>query len=712
MEKKLRQFSFAFLLVIQVALYSHTLAQRAAPQRPKAQTQVREVVVKDMSGGASLDGRGKLWAVVIGVSRYKNLAPKSQLEFAHRDAEDFAAFLRSPNGGGYLSSQLTLLTNQAATLSAIRSALGTTLPRSVEPDDMVVIFFAGHGIVEGERDGYLLAYDSDPQNLYATALQVSELNRIISERLKARSVILIADACHSGQLGLTSRSIGESAVMVNRFLDEVGKSGKGVFRLLGSRQDQLSYEGRDWGGGHGAFTWFLLEGLRGKADRDKDSFVRVGELLDFLSETVPKATQALQHPRAAGDIDPYLPMSVVSAAATKPVVNVAVTPKTNVDDAAAPKTSVNVAAASRTVSLEVQGAPGLEIYIDNSFRGRVLPNGVLIIRQLSPGEHDLSILSARNKPISQKISLITTKTILKVNGSRSIESPLVIQIKQALNSKDISGAFNLYQQFVKQTPRDPYRADVEATLSAIFESIGQNAINVYIQSSGRAQRPGMFQEAADAFRLLKVVGPNAEHSIEAKLKFCEGKAMFDNKQYTEAVERLRTAILLDPRAAYAYSALGMAYRNLQNNDQALDSFKRAAELAPSWALPQLQQGFLYRDSGNLDQAKEAFQNASRLDTNYPHAKEQLMFIQVLKGEVGDAERLGNEIINKFPNSGLAYLCLGRIYELTNRRELAEKAYRTGLDLPADISPEQRADFIERAEKSSKKGKKKKGKKTI
>src|SRR5262249_50064475 len=136
--------------------------KRRPPQPPDRGLQVKEI----RSGGA-LDGRGRLWAVVIGVSSYKNLAPKEQPEFAHRDAEAFAAFLRTPSGGGFPSSQLTLLVNQNATLSAIRSALGTTLPRSVEPEDMVVIFFAGHGVVEGEHDGYLLAYDSDPQNLYA-----------------------------------------------------------------------------------------------------------------------------------------------------------------------------------------------------------------------------------------------------------------------------------------------------------------------------------------------------------------------------------------------------------------------------------------------------------------------------------------------------------------------------------------------------------------
>ena len=192
-------------------------------QNALAQKQERALTVVQ-TNGETLDGKGRLWAVVIGVSSYRNLNAEQQLQYAHKDAQDVAAFLRSPNGGGFPASQITLLLNQDATISAMRSALGTALPRSVEPDDVVVIFFAGHGVVEGERDGYLLAYDSDPQNLYATALPLAELDRIVTERIKARSVILIADACHAGKLGWTSRS-AESQMMVNRYLDEVGKSG-------------------------------------------------------------------------------------------------------------------------------------------------------------------------------------------------------------------------------------------------------------------------------------------------------------------------------------------------------------------------------------------------------------------------------------------------------------------------------------------------------
>jgi uncharacterized caspase-like protein len=160
-----------------------------------------------------------------------------------------------------------VLLNEQATIASVRTALGTWLPRSAEASDVVYIFFAGHGVVEAGGDGYLLAHDSDPQNLYATALPIAELDRIISERLRSRVAVVIADACHAGKLGLASRGV-EEQIMINRYLDEVGKSGAGSFRLLASRANERSYEDPRWGGGHGVFTHFLLEGLKGMTDRD------------------------------------------------------------------------------------------------------------------------------------------------------------------------------------------------------------------------------------------------------------------------------------------------------------------------------------------------------------------------------------------------------------------------------------------------------------
>src|SRR4051812_15939037 len=106
-----------------------------------AQTPSRDVNVKRVEAAdAANPGQRGLWAVVVGISHYDNVPPAAQLHFADRDAQEFAAFLRSASGGGFPSDHVQVLLNEQASLSAVRTALGTWLPRSAEPNDVVYVF--------------------------------------------------------------------------------------------------------------------------------------------------------------------------------------------------------------------------------------------------------------------------------------------------------------------------------------------------------------------------------------------------------------------------------------------------------------------------------------------------------------------------------------------------------------------------------------------
>jgi tetratricopeptide (TPR) repeat protein len=637
------------------------ICAQKSPKQERALTVVH-------SSGASLDGKGKLWAVVVGVSSYRNLNKDQQLQYAHRDAQDFAAFLRSPNGGGFPANQVSVLLNQDATVSAMRSALGTALPRSVEPDDVVVIFFAGHGVVEGERDGYLLAHDSDPQNLYATAMPIAELDRIVTERIKARSVILIADACHAGKLGWTSRST-EAQTMVNRYMEEVGKTGQGVLRILGSRADQRSYEGEHWGGGHGVFTHFLLKGLKGEADKDKDGFIRAAEVLDYLSEMVPKETKALQHPRAAGSIDPRLPLAVLSKpapVATKPEI-------------AKPTTTTTTA----SVTLEIRGVPGSDVYLNNAFKGKIRPNGALVIEQLQPGQHEFSLDSPGATTITQKLSLAAERTIVNVKTATPTappSSPLVAQIHQSLAAKNIGQAWQQYQQLVQTAPQESQRKALEITFSGIFESIGQQAITNYVQASINTVNRHSFRQGAEAFRLLKFLN-TTDPTVEAKHLFCHGRALIEENNAQEAINVLQQAAKLDPRAAYTWNALGLAYEKRNDNDKAFDAYKRAADLAPAWAAPVFHVGDHYFRQRKFDKAERAFSQAVQCDPNVLETRLMLVRAARFNRQLDTAATAAKDILQKFPahaNPYLpeTYLELAQIYETSGRYVEAIQAFET------------------------------------
>ena len=190
----------------------------------------------------------------------------------------------------------------------------------------------------------------------------------------------------------------ERALIAN-YIDEVGKSGPGVFRLLASRADERSFEDARWGGGHGAFTHFLLEALKGKADRDEDGFVRAGELLNYISEVVPEETRALQHPRMTGSFDPRLPLSVLGK---EPAVETS---------------GPGITAGS--VQLEVRGLPGSEVYVNDAYRGKIRPNGVLVVDQLNPGKQQVAVESPGVEPFTKTVSLTALKTVLDVRSEAS-----------------------------------------------------------------------------------------------------------------------------------------------------------------------------------------------------------------------------------------------------------------------------------------------------
>ena len=252
--------------------------------------------------------QGKMWAVLIGISRYKAI---SSLMFADRDALAFGEYLRTQLG--LPADQITLLTNQEATLQALKHTLGTDLKQKAGLHDTVLIYFAGHGVSEAEatnQDGdglekYLVPYDASPDDLYATALPMRDIDTIF-QRLAAERVIFLADTCFSGAAGgrtLRSSSGSYRAQIAEDFWMRLAKT-KGRVILSASRANEVSLERDDLG--HGVFTYYVLKGLRGEADFDRDGVITVDELYTYIATRIPAATAQNQHPVKRGEVDGLL----------------------------------------------------------------------------------------------------------------------------------------------------------------------------------------------------------------------------------------------------------------------------------------------------------------------------------------------------------------------------------------------------------------------
>ncbi|MFC1489552.1 caspase domain-containing protein, partial [Thermodesulfobacteriota bacterium] len=252
----------------------------------------------------------KMWAVVVGINKYPNAR---QLKYAVNDAKIFYNHLVEHNH--IPAENVTLLLNQEATLTKIRSTLGTYLKSKAGKDDMVVIFFAGHGATERDTsspdgDGlekYLLPFDVDLKDLYATALPMGELSRIFN-RIRSERLIFIADACYSGASGgRTISTTGLRANISETFIERIA-SGKGRVIITASGANEVSAEKDELQ--HGVFTYFLIEGLKGAADMNKDGLVTVDEAYNYVSEHVPRETAQEQHPVKKGIVEGRLILSI------------------------------------------------------------------------------------------------------------------------------------------------------------------------------------------------------------------------------------------------------------------------------------------------------------------------------------------------------------------------------------------------------------------
>lgn len=281
------------------------------------------------------------------------------------------------------------------------------------PTDIVYLFLAGHAVRGDHGEGYIVAHDSDPQNLHATAISFAELNAAIGPRLRANTVIVIADACHADGIGWASDPATPSAMQ--GALESLGSPDRTVLKLLASRSREQSFEDARWGGGHGVFTFGLLNGLRGAAERAPDGVVRAGELLDSVSRVVPEQTGGRQNPRVAGNFDGGLPLAVLPIPrAVKPY---------------------------EPASLRLRGPSGTVVYVDARFVGTIRPGGELVVENLRPGVRQLSLEEPGARPIEQELALPAGVTTFDVNNAPEF----AIARLERLAAVDVNAAWQLFR---------------------------------------------------------------------------------------------------------------------------------------------------------------------------------------------------------------------------------------------------------------------------
>ncbi len=314
-----RQGVILFVLLLMVVFLAGCMAEKrpsSSSQVSSAQKEYRAISVVEKMRHDAVSSKVGRWAVVIGISDYKydtrwdRRKGIPDLQYAHRDARAFARFLMSPQGGAFPADHVLLLTDRQATSSEVRNAIGGFLARSLE-NDLVIIFFAGHGVPDPDNPEnlYLVCYDTVPGKYYGTAFPMWGIDDALQRAIHSKRVFVIADACHSAGVG--GARGGDVSKKFNAYMERLAASREGVTKITASRADELSLEKDHLGGGHGVFTYYLLEALKGRGDHNGDGFVTMAEAYDYLYDRVRSETRHSQKPWASGYVSSDIPLGIV-----------------------------------------------------------------------------------------------------------------------------------------------------------------------------------------------------------------------------------------------------------------------------------------------------------------------------------------------------------------------------------------------------------------
>ena len=239
-------------------------------------------------------------AVVIGIANYKSL-PKA--DFANDDARAFYDY--AIRALGIKPENIKLLVDGDAEEAEILKTFRTWLPSRVKSTTEVFVFYSGHGLPMPDGKGlYLVPPRADREVIDDTAIPFSKLNAAII-LAKPKSVTIFLDSCYSGQ----ARS-GETLVANARPVQL--KSDSRYFPenftvITASQNDQISSSNPELQ--HGIFSYYLMKGMEGDADANKDGKITLGEMQTYLTENVSRHAAMMsrkQEPQLIGDANRVL----------------------------------------------------------------------------------------------------------------------------------------------------------------------------------------------------------------------------------------------------------------------------------------------------------------------------------------------------------------------------------------------------------------------
>ena len=557
---------------------------------------------------AAISPDAKTFAMIVGIGKYQKLPQDLWLQFPGADAKAFGDFLGTKAGGGVPADQMLVLSDEQATTAALRNAFHTFLKSRPGKKDTVFILLAGHGTVD-TRGAYLVTYDSDPQDLSTTAMPMAELQKLVEEELsQVGRVVLLADVCRAATIGNTKPA------SIAAVVEKLGEAPGEMLGLMASRPKELATEGTQFGGGHGAFTWSILQALEGQGDENKDKSVTAGELIDYVRGDVPGKTGSKQHPRDFGNMENATKLSDVSRA------GVNITRFKSLFDSrnGGP---LFIASAADDIPLSDEARRDVEAF-----------QAAIRDKKLLPGEQG-----------SAFDMLAKLRAELKPELAQMQENSLRIALE------------NMAQQVLlrylagDQTPQT--KGDFDAGSRYMEAAMRLTPESLYLQGRDNffAGRAMLFEKnfagAADLLEKSVRIDPGEAYGYNAL-----GIAYLEQASFPQAIPAFRDAARLAPNWSYPLHNLALAYVESGDTEGAVRAYQQGMKVTPQYAYLPYNLGLIYQRTNRRREAETAYRRAAVLAPDSAEPLNALGSLKASQGRTAEAEKLYRDALKKNPAS--------------------------------------------------------------
>jgi len=228
---------------------------------------------------SGLKKNDNILAVIFGIEDYKNV---SDVSFAHRDASFIKEYFSKTLG--VKENNIYYKTNEdvgKAEFDKVFSAGGWLDKRVKKGKTEIYFYYAGHGSPDiKENKAYLIPYDGDPNYASQTGYEMEEIYDTLAN-LNAKSVTVFLDACFTGANRESEMLLANARPLMIEVESPIAK-GITVFSATGQKEISSAWPEKK----HGLFSYFLMKGMQGDADANRDSKLSLKELGDYIQYKV------------------------------------------------------------------------------------------------------------------------------------------------------------------------------------------------------------------------------------------------------------------------------------------------------------------------------------------------------------------------------------------------------------------------------------------